>query len=82
MTASRRGDEHSPLPDDAPEADALEQRAPATPVDDIADDGDERSPADLEAFGDEVTTVEANLADVAEQHQVVPMDLDERDDAL
>jgi hypothetical protein len=62
-----------PLSDDAAEADVLEQRAETAPEDD--DDG---PPWVSE---DDVTGLDADPADVAEQRQVVPMDSEERDDS-
>jgi len=57
---------------DAAEADVLEQRAETVPE----DDGD--GPPGVSE--DDVTNLDADPADVAEQRQVVPMDSEERDD--
>jgi hypothetical protein len=65
-----------PLSEDAAEADVLEQRAAATPLDDVDDSPGTGAPG---SFGD--FSLEADPADVAEQQHVVPMDFDDRDDA-
>jgi hypothetical protein len=61
-----------PLSDDAAEADVLEQRAETAPEDE----------GDGPPWASDVTGLDANPADVAEQRQVVPMDSEERDDSL
>jgi len=66
MTAPEPG----PLPDEAAEADALEQRVTATEADEV-DDGPSA------ATGTDAAPLEANPADVAEQQQAVPLDPDD-----
>ncbi|MFD0203781.1 MULTISPECIES: hypothetical protein [Saccharothrix] len=69
MTTRRRDEEQGPAHDEATEADTVEQRAAATPVHETdVDTGSPRAGA-MEAFGDDVTTMEADPADVAEQHR-------------